>query len=151
MLTTVCLLQTAQSVQVQPNYLSTEFITVITGSALAVIASIAAAAVKIIGAVNSSRQVVVAEQTASRNRATKRDRNIKQIHGLVNSRLAIALRLVVAAAKEKAERTNTPDDLVAYQKAIEALAAVDHEAPFEDPEEPWDGIDRRGGAYADHT
>ena len=130
--------------------MSIDMIWAVAGAAVLIIGAVAAAAVKIIDAMKQTRATVVAgqeriadEQKASRNRAIKRDRNIQQIHGLVNSRLAIALRLVVEAAREKVARTNTADDLVAYQKALDALADVEQEPPLQDPEDPWDGRDRR--------
>lgn len=148
----LALLQAAAEKVVAPaaTGLTTDLIWAVAGAAGVVIGAIGGAAVKIIDSIKQTRAKVVAgqeqivtEQRASRNRAIKRDRNINKIHGLVNSRLAIALRLVVAAAKEKAERTNTPTDLAAYQQAIEKLAEVEREDALEDPEEPWDGSDRR--------
>lgn len=129
---------------------TTELIWGVAGAAAFVIGAIAAAAQKIIGALKQTsatvvagQQTIVREQTASRNRAIKRDRNINKIHGLVNSKFTEALRLVVSMAKKEAERTNSPEDIAAYQRALDKLNASENDANLEDPEEPWDGTDRR--------
>lgn len=90
-----------------------------------VIGAIGGAAVKIIRAVNEGNNLTVSAAIASRRRGAVRDRNIQEVHLLVNSRLLTVLRMLVSQTKKEAERTGNSDDIQRYQSALSELSRAE--------------------------
>ncbi len=95
------------------------------GALSVVIGAVAAGVVKILSAIQATRGLVVAGQDVSNARGVVRDKKIKEIHLLVNSRLLTVLRLLVLMTKKESERTNAKEDLDAYNVAQLELARAE--------------------------
>jgi|SRR6185503_9092021 len=88
---------------------------------LAILAVLFPGILSIIAALKKNTEITVAGQEAVAARAVIRDNKIQEIHLLVNSRLLTVLRLLVVLTKKEADRTNSADDIQAYNEALKEL------------------------------
>lgn len=101
--------------------------TVLIAGVLSIIAALIAGIIQIIAAIRSTRELVAATGEATKARGVVRDKAIKEVHLLVNSRLLTVLRLLVAVTKREAARTGDDEDIAAYMAArgeLERLEAA---------------------------